>query len=353
MKQELPEHLPGRLFRAGQPAPRPVPPPPEALVAALRDELAGSRRRSRLRAVAFAALAAGLVLGGVLLALGQRTSSRPDAAVASLSGLAVLTPQGGKAVALSPGMPVAEGSRVTTLAGGTARVELRSGTELSLSASAELHVERLAAQQRFRLSAGRANVHVKPLAPGQRFVLATEDVEVEVHGTRFEIESTQVDAACDVATATRVSVAEGTVVVRHGADAVTLEAPAQWPDCRSAAAPVLEPEPLPPPEPALAPERPAEPRSARARPVSLTELNTRYREAIAAKRRGDVKAALQLFEAFCRRYPHSQLTEAARVEALRLLAHDDPAAARAAAREYLSLHPRGFARDEANALLAP
>lgn len=336
----------GLVVRAGQSAPRAVPPPPEAVLRAVRAELDAARRRRRWMRVG-AALAAGLAACvTTAAALWPRQTPRPDAAVTSLTGLAVLTPEGGTAIALASGMGVAEGGTVTTLPGGTARLELKSGTELSLSASAELAVERLSKVQRFRLGAGRANVHVAPLEPGERFLLATEDVEIEVHGTRFEVESTLVDAACDVATATRIAVTEGVVEVRRGADRVRLEAPAQWPDCRPGTVPELEPEPeavAPAPEPA--------PRVLRKRATSLNELNARYREAIAAKRRGDTKAALQLFDDFYRLHPKSQLAEAARVEALRLLARFDAGRARTAAQEYLGLYPNGFARDEASAVL--
>jgi hypothetical protein len=249
-------------------------------------------------------------------------------------------------------MAVGEGARVVTHQGGTARLQLATGSELSLGSSAELEVQRLEQHQRFRLGAGRASVHVQPLASGQRFVLVTDDVEVEVRGTRFEVESTQVDAACDVATATRVSVLEGTVVVRRGADTVTLVGPSHWPECGRAEAPVAAPEPELPSvaPPAPAPGSPAV-RHVRPHGAALSELNARYREALAAKRRGDVNAALQQFEDFYRQHPESQLAEAARVEALRLLVKSDAEGARAAAEEYLSIYPKGFARDEARAML--
>ncbi len=350
MKHELPEDLPGRLLRAGQPGPRPVPPPPDALLGAVRDAMEGARRRARLRVGALVALAAGLAAAGAWFGFSLR-GAPPRAAVESLSGMAVLTPQGGQAVALSAGMPVEEGARIVTMQGGSAQLKLRSGTELAVGASAELEVQGLADHQRFRLAAGRATVHVRPLARGQRFVLSTEDAELEVHGTRFEVESTQVDAACDVATATRVAVFEGRVVVRHGADVVSLEAPAHWPECGATGQ--LAPDVVPEQEATLEAQPPPAPAPRKEQRASLNELNARYREAIAAKRRGDSKRALELFQQFYERYPHSQLAEAARVEALRLLGRTDVEAARAAAKEYLARHPRGFARDEAKALLEP
>ncbi len=356
MKPHLPEDLPARLFRAGQPAPRPTPPMPPALAGAVRDRMVRDRRVRRLARGAGLALAAGLAAFAVAATLRLQHGARPKAAVAATGGVAVLTPLGGKAVTLALGMPLAEGSKLVTHPGASARIELETGTELSLGPSAELELEQLSALQRFRLGAGRASASVRPLAPGQRFVLATEDAEVEVRGTRFEVESTQVDAACDVATATRVVVMEGTVMVRHGADQVTLEAPAHWPSCErveATAPPEAEAEAAVEPAPPAPAARPSLARVPRARSVELAELNARYREALGLRRRGDVKAAVSAFEAFAERYPHSQLAEAALVEALRLHAKSDPERARAAAEAYLTHYPRGFARDEAKAMLAP
>jgi TolA-binding protein len=115
----------------------------------------------------------------------------------------------------------------------------------------------------------------------------------------------------------------------------------------------------PAPEPEPVREAPAAPPAPKvraphaSRDAALAELNARYREAIAARRRGDVSSALKLFTDFYQQHPESQLAEAARVEALRLLGKSDPAAARAAAEEYLSIYPKGFARDEARAMLQP
>ncbi|MBL8955736.1 MAG: FecR domain-containing protein [Myxococcaceae bacterium] len=344
MTHKLPDDLPGRLLGSKHASARPVPPPPDALVAAVRARLERGRRLRSLWRIAGVAVAAGVATAGIYLGVGAARGEHPGARVSSASGVAVLTPQGSQAVAVTPGMPVSEGSWVVTHEGGAARIELASGSSLSLASSSQLQVVQLDAQQRFRLSGGRAAVHVQRLPASQRFVVATDDVEVEVRGTRFEVESTQVDAACDVATATRVVVLEGTVVVRRGADDVELVGPAHWPDCKR----VDAVEPPPAAEPHVVEKVGRAPRRAVA---ELAELNARYRAALVAKRRGDAKSALAQFEDFYRTYPNSQLAEAARVEALRLLGRTD--AGKAAAADYLARYPSGFARDEARAMLGP
>jgi hypothetical protein len=61
--------------------------------------------------------------------------------------------------------------------------------------------------------------------------------------------------------------------------------------------------------------------------------------------------ALERFERLIERYPDSELAQNARVARFRLLEEmGRHAGARAAAREYLVRHPRGFARDEARRL---
>jgi hypothetical protein len=323
-----------------------TPPVPEVLVGKVREEL----QRSRLRRVwvrrllpALAASVVAVAAAGVWLARSRAPAA--ELSVASYEGAVVLTPSEGAAVALAPGMGVGEGATVTTHAGGSAQLTLKSGGEVELFESSEMLVVR---QQRLVVHGGGTRLHVKKLEPGRRFVVATEDAEVEVKGTRFTVEVRQVDAACDVATPTRVHVDEGTVWVRHGSDQMVLQAGASWPTCGTAAAEVKpEAEPTPAPVEVAAPKpTPA------SKEASLAEQNAQYREAIAARRRGDVKAALQLFEAFYKAHPKSPMAEAAHVERLRLLVKEQAPEAAEAAREYSRLYPNGFARDEAKAAAA-
>jgi hypothetical protein len=73
---------------------------------------------------------------------------------------------------------------------------------------------------------------------------------------------------------------------------------------------------------------------------------------MAAKRRGESRAALALFDRFLEEYPGSTLVESAVVERMRLLHATSPARGRAVAREYMGRYPNGFARGEAEAIVA-
>jgi hypothetical protein len=324
-----------------------VPPVPPALVAKAREALKGSKRRD-VWTKRLVPMAAAAVLAAAVTAVWAVRARAPvtELSVASSEGAVVLTPSEGAAVALAPGMAVDQGATVTTHAGGNAQLKLKSGGEVEVFESSELFVERAATEQRLVVREGGTRLHVKPLKAGHKLVVATEDAEVEVKGTRFEVEVRQVDAACDVATPTRVHVDEGTVWVKHGSDEIVLQAGASWPTCGAAVmpAPVVE---KPAPVEVVAPK----PIGMPPRDATLAEQNARYREAIAARRRGDAQVALQLFEGFYKAHPKSPMAEAARVEQLRLLLKVKSPAAADAAREYLEQYPRGFARDEAKAAL--
>jgi hypothetical protein len=90
--------------------------------------------------------------------------------------------------------------------------------------------------------------------------------------------------------------------------------------------------------------------------TELAAQNELYARAMMARRTGNATEAARALDAFVRLYPQAPLAQDARVEHFRALAglHDTAGAARAA-REYLTLYPNGFARDEARAIasLAP
>jgi hypothetical protein len=86
-------------------------------------------------------------------------------------------------------------------------------------------------------------------------------------------------------------------------------------------------------------------------PVDLANQNRLFAEAMTARRRGEASEALRALDDFLRRYPQSPLAQDAHVERFRTLAETgDRLAAAGAARAYLLLYPRGFAREEATAL---
>jgi outer membrane protein assembly factor BamD (BamD/ComL family) len=84
----------------------------------------------------------------------------------------------------------------------------------------------------------------------------------------------------------------------------------------------------------------------------LADENNLFAQALAAKRRGDLRGALAAFERFVARFPDAALAESAYVERMRLLRVLAMPRAVAAAREYTTIYPGGFARSEAEAIVA-
>jgi hypothetical protein len=245
------------------------------------------------------------------------------------------------------GGPLAEGgrlnagSRVETRPNGRAALAFASGTSAMLGESADLTVDGDEATQVLRLAAGSVDLHVAKVSADHRFLVATPDAEVEVRGTKFRVSIGPPDPSCSEDALTHLVVTEGAVVVRHAGMEKRVAAGEQWPsDC---IAPVEISAPMPP---SAAP--PTIPSVA----SSLAEQNDLFAEAIVAKRSGESLTALTTFDRFLATYPSSPLAQSAAVERMRLLRSAQSPRAVAAAHQYLARYPNGFARAEAEALLA-
>jgi hypothetical protein len=83
----------------------------------------------------------------------------------------------------------------------------------------------------------------------------------------------------------------------------------------------------------------------------IGEQNDLFARGVTARKRGDVKGALDVFTRLIAKYPGSALAENALVERMRLLRGIDAAGARTEAHRYLSTYPSGFAHQEAEELL--
>jgi hypothetical protein len=113
------------------------------------------------------------------------------------------------------------------------------------------------------------------------------------------------------------------------------------------ARPEATPSEVSPPAPAteVSPPAPVE--------TNLASQNQLYARAMMARRSGNAAEALRALEEFILVFPGAPLAQDARVEHFRALAEaGDGAGASRAARQYLTLYPSGFARDEARALLS-
>lgn len=355
-----------------------VPPPPmeararavhaiERAIVVRRDQ----RRRSRWL-VASAAAAAIVLLGGGAAKLVM--DLRAPVAMTSVAASNVASPL----LAMSPvirgaanvvvvgagepdtqavdGTPIAHGKRLIARPLGHATLAFASGTELALEERGDLTIDESGASQRFTLGAGAVSAHVAKLAAGETLVIATPDAQVEVRGTTFRVAVVPADPACGNGTTTRVDVIEGVVVVHARGVDTSVTAGERWPrGCAPPTAPasLAAVDAKRPPAPPAAPLAAASPSSSSASPSSmLTEQNDLFAEAVAAKRRGSTAQAIATFERFLAKYPSSPLAESAMAERMRLLRGGDRARAQAAAREYLARFPNGFARADAQAILA-
>jgi hypothetical protein len=256
---------------------------------------------------------------------------------------------------LSDGWALQPGSRVITPATGRASLTFSTGTTVALGEGADMTVVSQGASERLRLDRGAIDLKVAKQAPDRRFFVATQDAEVEVRGTQFRVSIVPSDRACGDGTPTRVVVTEGVVVVRARGTEARVAAGDRWPSgCVHEVATTANPG---------ASSLPLANRGPRGLPgalavgtsgavSSLTDQNDLFAEALTAKRQGDVWGAVGAFERLNARFPGSPLAESAAVERLRLLRDASPSRARVAAQQYIARYPSGYARAEADAIVA-
>ena len=293
----------------------------------------------------------------------------------------VLAQGAGAPWALSPG------ADVSATRGEPVRITSAEGTELVLEAGSSLTVVEVGATRRFALLRGAVRAQVHELRAGDRFLIDTADTEVEVHGTRFRVETgVKTGGLCEAAAsasragrsapprtvATRVSVQTGIVAVRSGGREDRLLAGDAWPTpapCTSSASPPSRRSSgADRSRPIAAHARPAVASAAASAPAAsvpapppthaasseLAAQNDLFSAAVAARRSGRTGRALGLYQQLVDRYPDSSLVESALAARMRVLAErGDGPGAQAAAVVYLARFPDGFARAEARALRQP
>lgn len=332
---------------------------------ARRDRIAGrvlelqrelGRQRGVRRRAALASALAALLGGALALVLWLRVPAGTplsEPGVRLLSGHASSGQHG--EVALLPG-PLALGDApLVTPEHEGAELLLSSDTALAVAPASRVKLERRASagkfEERVRLVAGRVALQVPKL--GQRGTVAVEtgDALVEVHGTRFSV---RVVPRALLQPFTEVAVEEGRVRVRGPAGERMLGAGERWSSAEHLAsedaAPRLAPAPqeLEPAAPERVVPRAARPRrSAPATPSELAAQNRLLEAAELARKNGLPQLALTRLAELIRLHPGSEHAHSARVTRFRLLrelGRDEEA--RAAARQYLELYPRGFARSE-------
>jgi hypothetical protein len=189
-----------------------------------------------------------------------------------------------------------------------AAVELGPRTELQLG---EAEPRGAGVDERVNLSAGRILVRVPKLGPG-RLVVGTPHAEITVHGTVFEV--TVQAASTGEPPITTVSVTEGRVSVASGGREIFLAPGASWSSARS-------PEATPPNSGALddaaEARRDGDDGAGRIKQSTLRAENELFKAALAARRAGNAKRAIELVDELLRRYPGTPLENAARAERAR------------------------------------
>lgn len=360
------------------------------------------RRHRRFLAAGVGALAAGFLCALGFTSLREKAVASPGPSAASVTvvghalaggagGVVVL--REGREVSLEGGGPLRANDRVIAAADGRASLQISTGTQLALEGGGDVTVVERGLAQVFSLRSGSLRADVAKLRERERFVIRTSDTEVEVRGTSFQVAVVAPVASCGSGTTTRVSVTEGAVVVRTAGGEDRVHGGEHWPrGCSDGTSETSRqrglhqtvtalpptsslPVPVPPsvtspgpgPAPAyastpLSAPRPAitktppiqEPRPPEALVASseLAAQNQLFAEATAAKRRGNVAAAIAGYDQFLARYPSSSLAETAAVERLRLLVASDRTRAVDAARTYLLRYPNGFAREEARVVVS-
>ncbi len=355
--------------------PTPVPAPePDARAAAVAAVAGAIRKRARERRVRSWAVSLAMVAAVAAAALGtnQFLAGRAgrSGAVASVvttpstpTGVRIVAhavgsgPAGaapGTRAPLADGWELAAGSRVVAPTDGGVLFSFSTGTSAVLHEGTDLSVLSVSSVQVLRIDSGSVDFHVAKLAGAERFLVDTPDAEVEVRGTQFNVSIVSPEPSCGAGTRTRVTVTEGVVVVRHGRSEERVGANEQWPSrCGPSSGPAAI---LATDLPRAAPVPGGSVASARSSPSpsSLAEQNALFASAVAARRRGDTRGALAALDHFLAIYPSSALEESATVERMRLLRSSSPGRvqAAAAARDYLTRYPGGFARPEAEAVLA-
>lgn len=353
-----------------------VPPERDEATARVRHALEQRRASQRRRKIAIVAAAAAVLLA--MGAIAARRSPEPAAKAAvptseqarvesTESGLTAV--QGGQEAAPASGQRLGDGTELRTAPTAEAHLEFDSGTRVAVGAASRVRLVEQTRHKRFALESGSLHAKVAKLGADERFVVATGDAEIEVRGTEFRVTVAEPTPDCGGGTTTRVDVREGVVVVRHHGAEERVAAGEHWPRCAKddgpaagAGAPTapeasMRPTAASRPAPAAVPAAPNPNAKANTNPdptsaSRLAEQNDLFQEAMRRKRSGDARGALQLLERLHDGYADGPLAENAEVERFRILTRVDRARAASAAREYLRARPRGFARAEAEALVA-
>jgi ferric-dicitrate binding protein FerR (iron transport regulator) len=346
------------------------------------------RRRRRSRRMSAAVLCSAAALAVTLGLAATKYRSQAQRSETSPARNAVLALEGSVQVirraAEMPALPLERTSvgnedEVVTGPKGRARASLVSGAEVDIDPESRVRIHGgednasgtgVAMRGRSEgviLSSGRVAVRVPKLGPARSFAVTTPEATIVVHGTTFSVARTA-DAMSETPR-TSVDVEEGSVSVRRNGVDIFLHAGDHWsssvPSLGGAAGEAgelransdLAADKHKPsvsvsvPRGSSSSKNSGQPSSSD-KSSSLAAENQLLQTAMAARQQGDARRAAELATELVRRYPASPLVEEARVERMRALAASGSPAAAGEAQSYLADYPRGFARQEANRILA-
>jgi len=324
--------------------------------ATMRRKIARRRARFVAGSVAAVALVAAAALAPRFFPAPEKkdvaSQMSPLQVVASSSAGATVVPPAGAPIALAADAVLASGSRLHVGPEAGAHLALSTGTRIAMDPGSDVTVRSGGHAAIIDLTGGSLKADVAKLAPDERFVVETADTEVEVRGTSFRVSVVPLDASCGDGTTTRVAVYEGVVAVRRNGREETVTKGEEWPKgCVSAPAATLTPDRTPA-------AKSAETSRGARQPASVPEVsllareNDDFAEAMLARRSTDTGRAIAAFDHFLARHPASHLAEDAYAERMELLSTVDRVKAAAAARQYLTKYPGGFARRTAADILA-
>jgi ferric-dicitrate binding protein FerR (iron transport regulator) len=213
-----------------------------AIAKAMAERKIRERRRkwTAFAGLAAAAAAVAVVVGASWHHAGTRTeaaavstaSSRPalsGTATASFVRGAPVILRAGTHRAVVEGTALEAGDRLIVEPGSRTTVALANGTYVLADSRADLVLVSPPPAAVFQLESGSVRADVAKLKPEERFVIRTNDAEIEVHGTSFDVSRVAPDPACGDGTTTRVDVREGVVAVRARGVEVFVHANESWP----------------------------------------------------------------------------------------------------------------------------
>lgn len=333
--------------------------------AAMGSALRRRQRSPRLRwamagTLAIAGAAAAVVLVGSRAPAPHETVSDPhpspapaavdtSVATALASDAATRVRRGGSEIGLPPGQTLHAADRVV-VGGHPVTLGLFRGTRLTLDPATELTLASGAPVFTFDLGSGGARADVAKLRGDERFVVRTADAEIEVCGTSFRVLRAEPRPSCGGGTTTRLIVLEGIVAVRSKGVETLVHGGESWPaGCAEPATHSPRPSAVALPKPSAAPAPSSAPAAA---PTShLAAENDMFARALAQKRAGDAASAVATLDELLALHASTTLAQSALAERMKLLYAIDPARGRAAALDYLTRYPNGFARSDAQVIL--